>query len=312
MKKIKKFAACAFAVLAACVMLIANPQDAKAYTYDLGIQEVGATTTTATIKWNPVAGASYYIVSTSLTSQRVTATTATVAGIHAYTGDHFGVVVEAYDANGDDIGYDYEYVNTKPVVSYVGLYDWKPGTNAAQLKLLQSNYDYPDGYNIEVLNVKGKLIYKKTASYSSYVNVISAAIKNKGFSVRIQPFYANIASSKATVLGDWTGWKTIVPQPKVTSTRGTKNWSTKKKNFTIKWKKVSGAKTYSVYRATSKDGKYKKVATVKGTSLKQNNMKYSQTYYYKVVANKVPVVVNGKKRKVSSYVADSFYYSYVY
>lgn len=56
----------------------------------------------------------------------------------------------------------------------------------------------------------------------------------------------------------------------------------------ISWNKVSEAKKYYVYRATSKNGTYKKVATT--TKLYYTDKKISQnkTYYYKVKA------VNGK------------------
>ena len=54
---------------------------------------------------------------------------------------------------------------------------------------------------------------------------------------------------------------------------------------TLKWKAVSGAAKYEVYRARSKDGDYIKYATVTGTSY--TNTRYIEngnTYYYKVRA----------------------------
>ena len=59
----------------------------------------------------------------------------------------------------------------------------------------------------------------------------------------------------------------------------------------LKWKKVSGAKKYIVYRATSKKGKYKKFATTKKLSIKK---KSKGEYYYKVQA------VKGKKKSKMS------------
>ena len=56
---------------------------------------------------------------------------------------------------------------------------------------------------------------------------------------------------------------------------------------TIKWTKVTGAKGYEVYRATSEDGEYTKVATIKsGTTVSYKNTKLTPGchYYYKVVA----------------------------
>lgn len=56
------------------------------------------------------------------------------------------------------------------------------------------------------------------------------------------------------------------------------------KSVKIKWKKTAG-NGYYVYRATKKDGKYKKVATIKkNTTLTyvDKNVKKGKTYYYKV------------------------------
>ena len=81
--------------------------------------------------------------------------------------------------------------------------------------------------------------------------------------------------------------------PAVTVTAG-------KKQATLKWKKVSGAKGYVVYRATSKSGKYKAVSTIKkGSTVSYINKKLTskKTYYYKVRAYRTE---NGK-RIYSSY-----------
>ena len=57
-----------------------------------------------------------------------------------------------------------------------------------------------------------------------------------------------------------------------------------KKKATLKWKKVVGAKSYQVYRATKKNGKFKKVATVKKLSYTNKKLKSKRNYYYKVRA----------------------------
>lgn len=60
-----------------------------------------------------------------------------------------------------------------------------------------------------------------------------------------------------------------------------------RKKATVKWKKVSKASGYYVYRSTSKNGKYKKVATIKkGSTVKyvDKKLKSNKKYYYKVKA----------------------------
>ena len=68
--------------------------------------------------------------------------------------------------------------------------------------------------------------------------------------------------------------------------------NTKKGKVTVTFNAVEGAKKYTIYRATKKNGKYTKVATVKVTKKNQNKsiLSYTgkatkkKTYYYKVVA----------------------------
>lgn len=66
-----------------------------------------------------------------------------------------------------------------------------------------------------------------------------------------------------------------------------------KRAVKLTWKKISGAKGVYVYRATKKNGKYKRIAgfTSRQQYTNQNRLK-GKTYYYKIRAYKV---VNGKK-----------------
>ena len=55
-------------------------------------------------------------------------------------------------------------------------------------------------------------------------------------------------------------------------------------NPKLSWDKVEGAVSYKVYRATEKDGEYKLMKTVSGTSYTNTNCVKGTTYYYYVVA----------------------------
>ena len=61
-------------------------------------------------------------------------------------------------------------------------------------------------------------------------------------------------------------------------------------SISIKWKKSKNAKKYQVYRATSKNGKYKRVVTTKSRSYVNKKLKTGKRYYFKVRA------LNGKKK----------------
>lgn len=100
----------------------------------------------------------------------------------------------------------------------------------------------------------------------------------------------NTAVGKATVtvtgLGSYYGQKSatyrILPS-KVTGLSVKKGSSTSVK---VTWKKVTGATGYKVYMASSKNGTYAKVATVKGASkiaYTKTKLKKNKTYYFKVV-----------------------------
>lgn len=76
----------------------------------------------------------------------------------------------------------------------------------------------------------------------------------------------------------------------------------------LRWKKVSNATGYYIYRSTSENGYYKKVATVKGKTsyTDKKSLKKSGYYYYKIVAYRK----SGSKTLKSAPTSAS--YTYVY
>jgi C1A family cysteine protease len=69
-------------------------------------------------------------------------------------------------------------------------------------------------------------------------------------------------------------------------TSGLKSSSIKKTSAKLSWAKTDGADGYQVYRSTTKNGTYKKVATVKSRSYTNTKLTKNTTYYYKVRAYK--------------------------
>lgn len=83
--------------------------------------------------------------------------------------------------------------------------------------------------------------------------------------------------------------KVVPTKTSITTVKSQKN------KITLKWKKVSGVNGYEIFRATSKNGKYKKIATVtKASKVTYTNkkLKSDKKYYYKIRTYKK---VNGKK-----------------
>ncbi len=70
------------------------------------------------------------------------------------------------------------------------------------------------------------------------------------------------------------------------------------KKLTVKWKKNSAVNGYEIYYSTSKDGKYKKLATIsKGTKTSYSKKLSAKTYYVKMR----PYKTSGKKKLYGSF-----------
>ena len=113
----------------------------------------------------------------------------------------------------------------------------------------------------------------KTTSGTSFTNTSATAGKTYYYKVKAiaQKSAANSANSALkTVTCD-------LPRPEISVTRS----SGKPK---VSWKKISGAVSYQVYRATSANGSYSLVKTTTGSYYKDTKAKAGKTYYYKVVA----------------------------
>lgn len=72
--------------------------------------------------------------------------------------------------------------------------------------------------------------------------------------------------------------------------KGLKVTAVSSSSLKITWKKAKYAKKYQIYRATSKNGKYKKVKTTTARSYTNKKLKSGKKYYYKVRA------INGTKK----------------
>lgn len=148
----------------------------------------------------------------------------------------------------------------------------------------------------EIYNSKNKRVarVKKNSILQATVSRLKAGstetFRVRAYVTRGQYYYSDFVSIKAG---------TAPKATKITSIT-----SSKAKQVALKWKKVTGATQYQVYRSTSKDGKYKKIATTKKTSYTDKKATGGKTYYYKICVGKK----NGSKTyysysKVKSVVA---------
>lgn len=80
-----------------------------------------------------------------------------------------------------------------------------------------------------------------------------------------------------------------LPGGSVAQVKTVKKQSAAKTAITLKWSKVSGASGYEIYRASTKNGVYKKVKTITSgtkTTYKDTGLTKNKTYYYRVRAYK--------------------------
>lgn len=129
------------------------------------------------------------------------------------------------------------------------------------------------GYEIYNSNNRRVAVVNKKTITSATVEKLKA---NKAATYRVRSFvnsdgkryYSSFVKIKASTA------------PKTTTI--TSIASSKSKQASIKWKKITGATTYQVYRSTSIKGKYKRLASTKKTSYTDKKATGGRTYYYKI------------------------------
>lgn len=140
-------------------------------------------------------------------------------------------------------------------------------------------------------NAQGYFIYRATSKNGTYKrvkiikNVNTTSWKNTGLTCGTTYYYKIRAYRQAGTSKKYSAYtaikscKTKPATPSVSSTAGMRK-------ITVKWNKVTGATRYVVYRATTKNGKYKKLATLKSSRRSYTNTKLTskKAYYYKVRA----------------------------
>ena len=125
----------------------------------------------------------------------------------------------------------------------------------------------------------------KDGDYIKYSTVTGTSYTNTSYIESGNTYYYKVRALDANgTAGAWSSvvsvtYKQTLPAPTVTGGNDSQG------RPTLKWKAVSGAAKYEVYRARSMNGDYIKYSTVTGTSY--TNISYIEngnTYYYKVRA----------------------------
>ncbi|BBF43889.1 glycosyl hydrolase, family 25 [Lachnospiraceae bacterium KM106-2] len=152
---------------------------------------------------------------------------------------------------------------------------WKKATNANQYEVYRAT------------SKKGTYKKVKTTTATSFTN--SKLTTGKTYYYKVYGVYKSGSTTKKSAASSITSAKTSLSKTTLKSAKAGK------KQVKLSWSKVSSASGYRIFRATSKNGSYKKVRDVKGTSATIKGLKAKKTYYFKVKAYK-----NVSKKKVLS------------
>lgn len=203
--------------------------------------------------------------------------------VQAVSGEWGTAIKSAYDKNHSITTQKKETVGTTSIKK-ISSVDY----NAVQITWNKAKN--ASGYAIYIASSKNGT-YKKAATVSG-ANTLSAKVSGlttgKTYYFKVRGFKKTTAGTVSASPSSAKSGKAIPKTPSVSVTAG-------KKTATVKWKKINGASGYIVYRATSKSGTYKAVATIKkGSTISYTDKKLTtgKKYYYKVCAYRT---VSGKK-----------------
>ena len=115
-----------------------------------------------------------------------------------------------------------------------------------------------------------------TTENTSYTDSSAAVGKTYYYRVRANHSNSSYNSAKSTVVSDARKLERPDVEAKNTASSG---------KVKITWEAIDGAKNYTVYRASSKNGVYGKLGTTSSTSYTDSDGILGVTYYYKVQAN---------------------------
>ena len=145
--------------------------------------------------------------------------------------------------------------------------------------------------------VDGYVIYRSTSKEGTYEDIATinknsiTSYTDKDIKAKKVYYYKMTAFKKYDNKEYYSADSKIVEKTKYAQVVIKDSYSNdNKKSITLKWKKVSGVSGYQIYRATSKNGTYKKIKTIKKKSTTsytdKKDIKLGKLYYYKIRAYK--------------------------
>lgn len=286
-------------VTAVCHVVVGNSEKADFMSGYPTVRLSSVTADSVTISWDSYKNAENYLVMRRKVGE----------GKFTQIGKTTGLTfTDTTAASGSAYYYSVQAVSSKwgkEVVSsyYTGLYATTPENTvgkAAISKVTSAAYNKLTITWKKVSGASGYEVYRAESAKGTYKKVKDIAkgstlsYTDKSLTCGKTYYYkvkAYITGSGSRQYGAESAAKSGKPVPGSTIVK----LKAGKKKATVKWSKVSGAAGYEVYRATKKNGTYKKVKTIKKAkkvSFKNTKLKSGKKYFYKVRAYRT---VNGKK-----------------
>ena len=201
--------------------------------------------------------------------------TCSIRGIRNYTG----LVECTYTVSGADVKPNAPTLKVSNVAS------------SGKVKVTWNKVDGAAKYEVyRATSKSGTYKLQKTTTGTTYTNTTATAGKTY--------YYYVVAVAENGIKSDPSAIKSRtcdLPRPVVTLSNVASSGKIK-----ISWDAVSGAVEYTVYRATSPDGEFKRLTTTKNSSVTNTSTTAGTTYYYTVVAVAEKSAANSAESQVQS------------
>lgn len=252
--------------------------------YTTGIKQTAATTTSISLKWNAVSGATGYKVSVGKFKEdseykSFGPTTKTECKINNLKpGTAYTVRIYAIKAN--EVSKRYSAIGCTTLYDKLSVSSCSGTINSYTIKMKSpSPSNAITGYRAVYTSYSTKKTVTKDYPVSKYSHrfTITGLKNNTFYKIEIKPY---IVLNGKKFVGPTGTTRYFSLQPVLMKNGNTSS------TMSVKWNKITGATSYTIYVKYPGSSSYKKVKTTTGTTFTLSGMKTGSHYLIKVIANK--------------------------